>query len=84
MAMSNGANRTPEQIDAANKWQSYRMGWLAGAAIKAIDPRFSSHPNQELNAAYQLGYRDGGVARREALARATELYGYEPTILRLA
>lgn len=71
-------------VDAANQYQSYMKGWRHAAATKAMDPVFTGHANKLIVEAYNLGYRDGGVAKQHAYETASALYGYEPSILRLA
>lgn len=75
--------KTPEEIAAANQWHSYMRGWKHGAGVKAMDPTFTGHSDVALRAAYEKGYTEARAAYNAAGARASELYGYEPSILRL-
>jgi hypothetical protein len=77
-------NKTQKDIDAANQWHSYRMGWIKGANVSAMEPKFTEHDNPLIVEAYNLGYGDGRKARNEALVAAESRYGYKQEILRLA
>lgn len=76
--------KTVEEMNAANRWQAYMKGWKAGAGVKAMDPMIEQHPDNDLRKAYSLGYADGRIAHNNAGTRATELFGYTPSVLRLA
>lgn len=76
--------RTPEQIDAANRFESYRRGWGAGATSRATDPRLATHADQGIRDAYNRGYADGRRALNDAMRDASSTYGHVPSILRLA
>lgn len=76
--------KTAEENNAANCWQAYMKGWKAGAGVKAMDPMVAHHPDNGLRAAYNQGYADGRKAFNDAGAHATELFGYTPSVLRLA
>lgn len=69
--------------DAANQWQSYRKGWVAGAGSKAMDPVFLTHTNEKIRVAYEQGYTDGRLAINAAMTKAADRYRYRPSILRL-
>ena len=75
--------KTPAQIAAANQHASYMCGWVDGAKVTAMRSEFDTHANEQIRAAYNRGYSDGRAARRLASKHATQLYGYEPQILRL-
>lgn len=82
--MSNGVGKTAEQIDAANRYESYMRGWRDGAVITAMRPEFIElAPGAPLRMSYEDGYRDGRAARSAASQYATRVTGHEPTILRL-
>lgn len=63
-------------------YMAYMKGWRAGASAKALDPRFTEHPNLEIRGAYTNGYGDGHEASKAASRIASGTYSYEPTILR--
>jgi hypothetical protein len=73
----------PTSNDAANQYQAYAKGWVAGAAVRAMDPAATGHTDPLIRDAYNLGYKDGQDARRADLEYAGKRYGYEPSILRL-
>lgn len=68
----------------ANLAKSYRAGWVHGASVKAMDKRFLEHPNLEMKAEYERGYKDGTEARKAAMDAAYTRLGYTPNILRTA
>jgi hypothetical protein len=74
--------RTPAQIDAANRYAAYQQGWSHGATMRAYAVAVRDHRNAGIRDAYRKGYTDGGVARDRALAMASEEYGHTPSILR--
>ena len=65
--------------DSANKFRSYVKGWKDGAASRMPNPVFKDNP---LKPHYDFGYADGCVARQAATKKASDTYGYEPSILR--
>lgn len=71
------------KIAAANQYQTYRRGWMAGAATKMMDSAISDHPDETIRAAYEKGYVDGQASHSKALLAAAKQYGYQPSILRL-
>lgn len=68
---------------AKTLWMSYQQGWKNGAAVNAMDERFTQHRDEEIRTAYDEGYRDGRAARGAAMTAACKRYGYEPSPLRL-
>lgn len=82
--LNNGTNQTPEQIDAANKWQSFMFGWRDGACGVSKRPVFivDRAPDEPLRVAYETGYTTGIGARSDAQRAAAALYGHEIRILR--
>lgn len=79
-------NNIPDkaQVRAGNLWNSYVRGWAHGAAVKALDPKFTGHANDEIAAAYKRGYSEGRDARNVAAMNAAASYGYTPSVVRLA
>lgn len=79
-------NNVPDkaQVRAGNQWNSYVRGWQHGAAVKPLDPKFTGHANDEIAAAYRRGYSAGRDARNIASQDAATIYGYTPSVLRLA
>ena len=61
---------------------AFMRGFMTGAGCKAIDPKLFEHENREIADAANLGWKAGKVAIQCASVQATELYGYEPKILR--
>ena len=85
--------KTDEESKAYSNWHMYRRGWSDGSFGRAMDPNRwkpktkaaqEAKPNPELVAEYECGYTDGYTARKEALQKAAESYGYKPSILRTA
>jgi hypothetical protein len=72
----------PRDIDAANRWMAYTKAWRVGARGSAPDPAATGHPDRGIAAAYDAGYLAGCRARGAAAAEASEMYGYEPSVLR--
>jgi hypothetical protein len=72
----------PRDVDAANRWRAYGMGWRAGARGTAPDPKATGHADRGIAEAYDAGYLAGCRARGAAAAEASEMYGYEPSVLR--
>ena len=75
--------KTQQEIDAANQFHSFIMGWKDGASSRAMDPKFTGHDNKLIVAAYDAGY---GRARKDINAVAEEAaktYGYTISYLRL-
>ena len=75
--------KTREQLDASNRYEAYRRGWVAGAATRSMDVRIADHTDEGIKAAYNRGYADGCLALQDALTDATHVYGHTPNILRL-
>lgn len=75
----NGASRTPEQIEAANRFHSYMRGWQDGAAMRSKREEFRAHRLEEI---YERGYGDGVAAFGMASASAGAAYEHRPSILR--
>lgn len=73
---------TPSEIDAANRYHSYRKGWQHGAATRAMGPEFTGHVDDGIREAYLLGYQDGRSELAKALQTAQQRYGHTPTVLR--
>lgn len=65
------------EIDAANRYESYRRGWKQGAAQKAADKVFLTHTNKGIAEAYSQGYADGFGACSDALKSAAAEYGID-------
>jgi hypothetical protein len=74
--------RGAAEIDAANRFHSWRLGWRDGAMRRAMNRAAEGHSDGALAAAYCDGYTEGYAAARAANAAACERYGYSPTILR--
>lgn len=66
------------QVEAANLYQVYRMGWKHGAVGRSKDPGAAQHPNPCMVAAYELGYMAGGLAFTQASHFASDHFGYDP------
>jgi hypothetical protein len=77
-------NNRKRDPNAANQWKSYKQGWVHGANVSAMDPKFTEHDNKLIVDAYNAGYTDGRKARNDALVAAETRYGYKQEILRLA
>lgn len=77
-------NRPAAEIDAANRFHTWRLGWRDGAMRRAQNPRTTGHPDEAMAQAYRDGYAEGTRTARAAGAAACERYGYTPTILRAA
>lgn len=75
-------SRDAGEIDAANRFHSWRLGWRDGAMRRAQNPAAEGHSDGALAAAYCDGYTEGYAAARAANAAACERYGHRPTILR--
>ena len=77
-----GSSRTPEQIEASNKFYTWTRGWRDGAGMRAIRPDHEAHPT--LGATYSEAYASGQQAARDASAAASIRFGFTPLILRTA
>ena len=77
-------SRPAAEIDAANRFHSWRLGWRDGAMRRAMNPAAANHSDLVLAAAYREGYSEGTVAANTANAAACERYGYAPSVLRVA
>ena len=75
---------TKPQVRAGNLWNTYLRAWAHGAAVKALDSKFTEHTSIEIREAYTRGYRAGRDAHNIAAGDAAQIYGCEPSILRLA
>lgn len=73
---------TAAEIDAANRYHSYRRGWIDGAARKAMPEEFTKHTDLGIRDAYNLGYQHGYDAHVAALKAAEQRYEHTPTVLR--
>jgi hypothetical protein len=60
----------------------YMFGWHHGAGRKGMVPERAEHKDKEFAALYVEGYEDGQQAGRDAAAKATERFGYTPSIVR--
>jgi len=77
-------SRPAAEIDAANRFHSWRLGWRDGAMRRAQNPAAAGHSDAAMAQAYSDGYAEGTIAARAANAAACERYGHSPTILRVA
>lgn len=75
---------TKPQIRAGNLWNTYMSAWRHGAGARAMDPKFTEHTNAEIRAAYARGYQVGRDAANIVAASCAAIYGYEPSVMRLA
>jgi hypothetical protein len=78
-------SRIPEtraEIDAADRYQSYRRGWRDGATSRVRAAVFETHTDQGIRAAYDLGYIDGQRSYGHAMIEAQRLYKHTPSVLR--
>lgn len=66
------------ELEAANLYQVYRMGWKHGATGRSKDPDAAGHSNHCMVAAYELGYMAGGLAFTQATHFAMDHFGYDP------
>ena len=64
-------------------YMAYMKGWRHGAGGHAIAPEFANHEDGDITDAYALGYTEGKKACGTANGRATKLYDYKPSIIRL-
>ena len=71
---------TPTEVEAANRYKTYRIGFTHGAGGKPVDDKCMMHPT--LGNDYAEGYGHGRLCRTNILAEARERFGYEPNILR--
>jgi hypothetical protein len=69
--------RSPEEIEAANRYHAYFQGWRDGATAAA--KKYEGHRLADI---YNRGYADGLTARGEAARRASAEFGYVPSVLR--
>ena len=60
------------------------FGFFAAAGCKAIDPKRSEHPIQDMRWAYSEGFEVGKAFQTLARKQASAKYGYTESILRLA
>lgn len=74
--------RPAAEIDAANRFHAWRMGWRDGAMRRAQNPAATGHSDAAMAQAYRDGYGEGTRAARDANTAACERYGHRPTILR--
>lgn len=64
-------------------YQSYTRGWIDGAAVHALDERYTRHQTRpDLKQEYEKGYSAGSAARRLALNVAAKRLHWKPSILR--
>ncbi len=75
-------SRPAAEIDAANRFHSWRLGWRDGAMRRAMNPAATGHSDAAMAQAYRDGYGEGTHAARDANTAACERYGHRPTILR--
>ena len=68
--------------DAANQFRSFVQGWKDGASSKAMQPKFTTHDNKLIVAAYNAGYARGRQDLNIAAQSAAEAYGYTISYLR--
>jgi hypothetical protein len=76
------ANRTKEEIDAANRYHTWCRGWSDGASGRTPRADHKTHP--ELGTVYSDAYSAGFKARNEMREEATKRFGHTPSILRTA
>lgn len=74
------------EIDAGNRFASWRRGWMDRSRGRDLDPRFVLHKNQDLFDQYLKGFREADQAASVALRAAAEAYGVdlENEIIRIA
>jgi hypothetical protein len=75
-------SRTPEEIDAANKYHTWCRGWRDGAGTRAMRPDHVAHPT--LGTTYNEAYAAGQEAARVMAVDASNRFGYTPSVLRTA
>lgn len=74
--------RSPNEIDAANRFHAWRSGWRDGAMRRVQSPAATGHSDAAMAQAYRDGYGEGTRAARAADAAACKRYGHAPMILR--
>lgn len=74
--------KDPVEIRAANQYQAYVKGWSCGARSGMKDVCMETHFDNDIRAAYELGYVDGLRSRAMALSSASKRYRHNPSILR--
>lgn len=72
-------NRTKAEIERAECFASYRIGWRDGAMSRAKATTYAGH---RLETAYECGYVAGALAYREAMRVASARFEYTPSVLR--
>lgn len=75
---------TDEEVESANLFHSYRVGWTDGAGMKSMRPTYLSHEVVAIKTEYERGYGDGWVARQGAMQEAASRLNYTPNVLRIA
>lgn len=74
--------RSPNEIDAANRFHAWRSGWRDGAMRRAQNPAATEHSDAAVAQAYRDGFAEGYMAAGAANTAACERYGHNPMILR--
>jgi hypothetical protein len=77
-------SRPAAEIDAANRFHTWRSGWRDGAMRRAMSPAATGHSDPSIATAYRVGYAEGYDAAKAANSAACERFGHTPTILRVA
>lgn len=72
--------RTPEQIDAANRYHTWVRGYRDGFGSLAKRKDHEQHPT--LGDVYREAYEAGHVAGNQMRTEAAARFGHEPSILR--
>jgi len=66
----------------ADRYHSYLLGWRHAATMRARDPRFLDHKDQQIRGAYLDGEHDGQIAAKQAAGHARKTFDHTPSILR--
>lgn len=76
------ANKHKKNVQSGNEYSSFMKGWEHGILGKALDDKFTEHPNVLIRGAYNCGVEAGAKVKDAVGAVAATFYGYTPSVLR--